>query len=144
MNKNNIILLPIVLSNLSYLNIGQPVYLIDRTDKEYGILTGFDDKYIYCHFNNGNNSLMLTPNKNLFLVEINKPKDKINLNQVEITSNYNRVRYAEGLISQLPKDHDGRNTWLLNYGIKEEAVKLRKDKNLIFIKETESCELVKK
>jgi hypothetical protein len=34
----------------------------------------------------------------------------------EIQSGHNRVRHAEGLISQLPKNHDGRNSWLLNYG----------------------------
>ena len=28
----------------------------------------------------------------------------------------NPVRWAEGLIRQLPVDHDGRNSWLLNYG----------------------------
>lgn len=26
------------------------------------------------------------------------------------------IRWAEGLIRQLPVDHDGRNSWLLNYG----------------------------
>jgi len=26
------------------------------------------------------------------------------------------LRYAELLITQLPKTHDGRNTWLMNYG----------------------------
>ena len=34
----------------------------------------------------------------------------------EIQSNYDRVRFAEGLIRQLPTTHNGRNTWLLNYG----------------------------
>lgn len=34
----------------------------------------------------------------------------------EIQSGLDRVRYAEGLIRQLPNTHDGRNTWLLNYG----------------------------
>ena len=34
----------------------------------------------------------------------------------EIQSNYDRVKFAEGLIRQLPIAHDGRNTWLLNYG----------------------------
>ena len=34
----------------------------------------------------------------------------------EIQSNYDRVKFAEGLIRQLPITHDGRNTWLLNYG----------------------------
>jgi hypothetical protein len=34
----------------------------------------------------------------------------------EIQSGHDRVRWAEGLIRQLPEDHDGRNSWLLNYG----------------------------
>ena len=66
----------------------------------------------------------------------------IKLNKSEIQSNYNRVQYAEELITQLPKDHDGRNTWLLNYGTKDEAVELRKKRDLKFYNETESCELV--
>ena len=46
-------------------------------------------------------------------------KVKINeiiiLNKAEIQSGHSRVKWAEGLIRQLPKDHDGRNSWLLNY-----------------------------
>jgi len=34
----------------------------------------------------------------------------------EIQSGHTRVDWAEGLIRQLPEDHDGRNSWLLNYG----------------------------
>ena len=34
-------------------------------------------------------------------------------------------KWAEGLISQLPDTHDGRNSWLLNYGAGEEAEKIR-------------------
>lgn len=49
----------------------------------------------------------------------------IKLNAAEIQSGSDRVHRAEGLIAQLPKDHDGRNTWLLNYGQGEEAVALR-------------------
>lgn len=43
----------------------------------------------------------------------------------EIQSGLNRQKHAENLIIQLPEDHDGRNTWLLNYGEGEEAKKLR-------------------
>ena len=39
----------------------------------------------------------------------------IKLNKAEIQSGVSRVRWAEGLIRQLPEDHDGRNSWLLNY-----------------------------
>lgn len=38
------------------------------------------------------------------------------LTPAEIQSNYNRVQWAEGLIRQLPETHEGRNSWLLNYG----------------------------
>ena len=34
----------------------------------------------------------------------------------EVQSGSTRVDWAEGLIRQLPEDHDGRNSWLLNYG----------------------------
>jgi len=40
----------------------------------------------------------------------------IPLTPAEIQSNHSRVNWAEGLIRQLPEDHDGRNSWLLNYG----------------------------
>lgn len=42
----------------------------------------------------------------------------IALTPAEVQSGLDRVRFAEGLIRQLPADHDGRNTWLLNYGQK--------------------------
>lgn len=45
-----------------------------------------------------------------------KPAGVIELTPAEIQSGLDRVRFAEGLIRQLPEDHDGRNTWLLNYG----------------------------
>lgn len=40
----------------------------------------------------------------------------IKLTPHEVQSGLDRVRYAELLIRQLPEHHDGRNTWLLNYG----------------------------
>ena len=40
----------------------------------------------------------------------------IALTPAEVQSGHDRVRWAEGLIRQLPADHDGRNSWLLNYG----------------------------
>jgi len=66
---------------------------------------------------------------------------KINLNEAEIQSGYDRVSYAENLILQLPTDHDGRNTWLLNYGKSKEGKKFRKNMGLKFDKETKSCKL---
>lgn len=40
----------------------------------------------------------------------------IQLTPSEIQSGTDRVRWAEGLIRQLPENHEGRNSWLLNYG----------------------------
>lgn len=52
-------------------------------------------------------------------------KTTINLSKTEITGSLSRVRIAEMLILQLPRTHDGRNSWLLNYGVGTEAEKLR-------------------
>ena len=56
----------------------------------------------------------------------------IKLTKSEIQSDHNRQRWAEGLIEQLPADHDGRNSWLMNFGTSEEAEKLRKERGLWF------------
>ena len=53
-------------------------------------------------------------------------KKKIKLSKAELQSGSSRVDWAEGLIIQLPKNHDGRNSWLLNYGTGYEAKRLRK------------------
>ena len=39
--------------------------------------------------------------------------------KAEIESGLSRVKWAELLIKQLPKEHEGRNSWLLNYGDKK-------------------------
>lgn len=69
-------------------------------------------------------------------------KDKIQLNKAEIQSSVNRVKWAEGLILQLPKTHEGRNSWLLNYGIGDEAKELRKNKNIEFDLLTNSAKTI--
>jgi hypothetical protein len=74
---------------------------------------------------------------------LEKTVHSIYLNDVEIQSKLTRVLRAEKLIMQLPADHEGRNSWLLNYGIEEESLLLRKNKNLEFDEETQSCELAK-
>lgn len=51
--------------------------------------------------------------------------DCIQLTMAEIQSGLSRVKWAEGLILQLPENHDGRNSWLLNYGVGPEADALR-------------------
>lgn len=52
----------------------------------------------------------------------------IQLTPAEIQSGHDRVKWAEGLILQLPEMHDGRNSWLLNYGIGPEAELLRENR----------------
>jgi hypothetical protein len=49
----------------------------------------------------------------------------ITLSPAELQSGLDRVKAAEGLIQQLPPTHDGRNTWLLNYGRGAEALDMR-------------------
>jgi hypothetical protein len=49
----------------------------------------------------------------------------IRLTAEEIASGYDRVKWAEGLILLLAPDHEGRNSWLINYGVSEEAERLR-------------------
>ena len=53
------------------------------------------------------------------------PYTTITMTPHERQSGSDRQSYAESLIQQLPKDHDGRNTWLLNYGRSVEARDLR-------------------
>ncbi len=66
----------------------------------------------------------------------------IKLTGAELQSGHDRVMWAEGLISQLPKNHDGRNSWLLNYGTGEEAEALRAKRDLPFVKDTRSAPTV--
>lgn len=40
----------------------------------------------------------------------------IKLTQAEVNSGYCRVQWADDLIRQLPETHEGRNSWLMNYG----------------------------
>lgn len=66
----------------------------------------------------------------------------INLNRSEIQSRYDRVLFAEGLIEQLPETHEGRNTWLMNYGVRDKAKKLRSDNNVGWDDHTQSAETI--
>ncbi len=61
------------------------------------------------------------------------------LSRAEKQSGVDRVKHAEGLILQLPNTHDGRNTWLLNYGVGEEAKQKRLDRGIKFNKKTQSA-----
>lgn len=60
--------------------------------------------------------------------------------KAEIQSNHDRVKWAEGLILQLPHTHDGRNSWLLNYGVSNEAKLRREKRGLKFDEATQACE----
>lgn len=63
--------------------------------------------------------------------------------RAEIQSRFSRVKWAEGLIEQLPVNHDGRNSWLLNYGRGPAAEALRKSRNLGWDDETEAAHEVR-
>jgi len=52
-------------------------------------------------------------------------KTHIKLSPHEIQSGSSKVNWAEGLIEQLPKGHEGRNSWLMNYGHKKESCEIR-------------------
>lgn len=49
----------------------------------------------------------------------------IPITEAEAKSGFDRVRWAESLIVLLPSEHEGRNSWLLNFGVGEEAVEIR-------------------
>jgi len=66
---------------------------------------------------------------------------KIKLTTAEIQSKSTRLDWAEGLILQLPENHQGRNSWLLNYGVGKCAREFRKNLNLRFNKKTRACEI---
>lgn len=76
-------------------------------------------------------------------LESYKKEQTIKLSKHEIQSGLNRVKHAEGLIEQLPDNHEGRNTWLLNYGVKKQAKDFREKRDLEFEEETQSCQAVK-
>lgn len=54
-------------------------------------------------------------------------------------SAHDRVQWAEYLIDELPGDHEGRNSWLLNYGTGKEAQALRKIKGITWNRATRSA-----
>lgn len=52
--------------------------------------------------------------------------------QAEIQSGHDRQKWAEDLILQLPKSHDGRCSWLMSFGRGEEAEHLRAERGIPF------------
>lgn len=51
--------------------------------------------------------------------------EQINLTPAEIQSGFTRSEWAEKLLLQIPETHEGRNSWLMNYGVSLEAVEIR-------------------
>lgn len=64
---------------------------------------------------------------------------RVKLTDAEKQFGTSRLQHAEGLISQLPNNHEGRNTWLMNYGRSAEAVKLRNAYGLVFDSATQAA-----
>lgn len=56
----------------------------------------------------------------------------------EIQSGMDRQKWAENLILQLPANHDGRNSWLLNYGRGDVAQMLRRGRGLAFNEQSQA------
>lgn len=56
----------------------------------------------------------------------------------EIQSGMDRQQWAENLIQQLSGPHDGRNSWLLNYGRGHEAEELRRLRGLSFNEQSQA------
>ena len=54
----------------------------------------------------------------------------IHLTGAEEQSGYDRLTFAEDLVRQLPENHEGRNSWILNYSNREDANKMRDDRGI--------------
>lgn len=67
----------------------------------------------------------------------------IHLTGAEKQSGYDRMNFAEDLIRQLPDNHDGRNTWLLNYSRREDAAKMRTERGLKWDAYLQAAETIK-
>lgn len=67
---------------------------------------------------------------------------KYELTRAEIQSGHDRLNFAENLILQLPASHDGRNTWLLNYGRGAEAKTRRTKRGIKWDEVTQAAETI--
>lgn len=67
----------------------------------------------------------------------------IHLTGAEKQSGYDRLNFAEDLIRQLPENHEGRNTWLLNYSNREDANRMRADRGIKWDVYYQAAETVK-
>ena len=68
--NENIEYTQVVLSKLTKKDINRAVSHQQRTDMEYGIITSYDDKAVYVHFNNGENSIMIVQIEHLFFAKV--------------------------------------------------------------------------
>lgn len=66
----------------------------------------------------------------------------LRLSSAEVQSGHNRVARAEGLIEQLPPSHEGALSWLLNFGTRDRAQKLRASREVEFVEATQSAATV--
>lgn len=67
----------------------------------------------------------------------------LELTGAEIQSGHDRQEWAEGLLLQfleLKPDHEGVQSWLLNFGRKSYSRRLRHERNIQWNKRTQSAE----
>lgn len=67
---------PLVLQDLTASDIGSPVQYREKSDREYGVIVGYDDTYVYAHFNTGNTPICMLPTK-LFVPIVNNSQTNI-------------------------------------------------------------------
>lgn len=98
-------------------------------------------KYVIIH-NEERGFLYKTIDKLRFInTNLEESENVIRLTGAEIQSRQNRVKWAETLITQLPVEHEGRNSWLLNYGTQNEAKARREEKGIKFNEEYQAAEI---
>ena len=64
---------------------------------------------------------------------IGEPEDELVGQGIPQRGLYDPVRWAEGLIEQLPESHEGRWSWLVCYGLKATANELRRKDNRDYV-----------
>lgn len=84
------------------------------TGEDVGVKLALEIRKAFCALHSG---LSAEATQAVGQTALNKA-EVIHLDKEEIQSGLDRVKWAEGLIRQLPESHDGRNSWLLNYGSK--------------------------
>lgn len=59
------------------------------------------------------------------VIKLHGPALLVQLSDAEVQSGTDPLGFAENLIRQLDRGHEGRNTWLLNYGCSNDAEMIR-------------------